>query len=104
MLAHPGDMKTHPRANPEAAVRRGVEVGLRGIEVRYPYDKTRSRRGCSGEALQAIFGQFDRLADELGLLKTGGSDYHAAGKETAMGEQGMTHEAYRRFKQACGQS
>jgi hypothetical protein len=79
-----------------------VEVGLRGIEVRYPYNKTRSHRGCSTAQLRALIDWYNRLADELGLLDTGGSDYHAAGKETVMGEQGMTYEAYRLFKRACG--
>jgi hypothetical protein len=45
---------------------------------------------------------FDALADELGLLKTGGSDFHGKSKPIALGEMGMTVEAYLRFKQACG--
>jgi predicted metal-dependent phosphoesterase TrpH len=101
VLAHPGDVKKHPSADPEAAIRQAMEYGLRGIEVSYPYDKTRSNRGCTDAQLRAIIGRYDRLADELGLLKTGGSDYHAENKETRIGERGMTYEAYQQFKQAC---
>jgi predicted metal-dependent phosphoesterase TrpH len=102
VLAHPGDVKAHPQADPEAAVRLAVEVGLRGLEVRYPYNKTRSHQGCSDAALAAIIDRFDKLADELGLLKTGGSDYHGRRKKTRLGEQGITYEEYQQFRHACG--
>jgi predicted metal-dependent phosphoesterase TrpH len=102
VLAHPGDEKKDARSNPEAAIRRALAYGLKGLEINYPYHKTRSHQGCSLKQLQALIGRYDALADELGLLKTGGSDYHGTSKETLMGEQGLTYKAYQRFKHACG--
>lgn len=70
----------HPRASqrgavvPEAAIRRMVDAGLAGLEVDHR-DHDRSQR----EHLRA-------LAQSLGLLVTGSSDYHGAGKPNLLGE------------------
>ncbi len=100
VLSHPAN---YPHVHdPMGVVRRAVSLGLRGIEVNYTYDKNRHYRGISKAERQAIIRRFDALADELGLLKTGGSDFHGGHKPIDLGEMGMAYEDYLRFKKACG--
>ena len=100
VLSHPADYP-HVR-DPVGVVRRAVRLGLRGIEVNYPYHKGRRHRGISQAGLQALIRRFDALADELGLLKTGGSDFHGRRKPIELAEMGMVYEDYLHFKEACG--
>ena len=58
LLAHPG------RVHDEAAIRRWVGQGLDGVELRHPEN---------GPEVRA---RLERLALELGLLRSGGSDWH----------------------------
>ncbi len=97
VLAHPG---AYPGvSDPAAMVRRARdEAGIRGLEVAYPYDKNRPHYGASPQQVAALISQFADLADSLGLLKTGGSDFHGAGKNIALGEQGLTLEEFACFK------
>ncbi|MFZ5915816.1 MAG: PHP domain-containing protein [Chloroflexota bacterium] len=100
VLAHPA---AYPKvADPVGVVRRAVPLGLRGIEINYPYHKNRPHFGISGAGLQALIARFDALADELGLLKTGGSDFHGHRKPIELGEMGLVYRDYLRFKEACG--
>lgn len=100
VLAHPA---AYPDVqDPVKVVRRAVTLGLRGIEINYTYDKNRPHYGISKTGLQALIRRFDALADELGLLKTGGSDFHGGRKPIELGEMGMAYEDYQRFKEACG--
>lgn len=99
---------SHPAAYPGvkdamSMVRRAVPLGLCGIEVNYPYDKNHSHLGISEAESQVLVRRFDALADELGLLKTGGSDFHGDRKPIELGEMGMIYEDYLCFKAACGQ-
>ena len=89
VLAHPG---SYTRVQDiDAAVRRLVDMGLDGIEVRYTYAQNRGHRGASEAAVNQVIAHFDALADENGLLKTGGSDYHGATKPGIVpGQAGMT--------------
>ncbi|KGM09949.1 PHP domain-containing protein [Cellulomonas carbonis] len=70
----------HPRASergavvPEAVIRRMVDAGLAGLEVDH-----RDHTGSQREHLRG-------LAQSLGLLVTGSSDYHGAGKPNLLGE------------------
>ncbi len=88
VLAHPG-LYTDVR-DLEGMIRRAARLGVLGLEVWYPYHKTRVCPGCSFDALQAFIRRFDRLADMLGLAKTGGSDFHGQRKGISLGEQGLT--------------
>ncbi len=83
-------------------VRRAASLGLKGIEVNYPYHKGRRQRGISPDELPALVARYDALADELGLLKTGGSDFHGDQKPIALGEMGLAYADYLRFKEGCG--
>jgi 3',5'-nucleoside bisphosphate phosphatase len=73
VLAHPA-AAARGAVVPERVIRRMADVGLVGLEVDHR-DHDRSQR----EYLR-------RLARSLGLLVTGSSDYHGAGKPNRLGE------------------
>jgi len=100
VLSHPADYP-HVR-DPVGVVRYAASLGLRGIEVNYTYDKNRRHFGVSKAELHTLIRRFDALADELGLLKTGGSDFHGDRKPIELGEMGLVYKDYLRFKAACG--
>lgn len=92
VLAHPGAYTSV--ADIEGFIREAAEMGLAGLEGPYPYDKNRPFfRADNGELEQAV-ARFTALARSLGLAVTGGSDYHGARKGIALGEQGLTLEAF----------
>jgi predicted metal-dependent phosphoesterase TrpH len=68
VLAHPRQLRVESAAAYEALFRRLAAAGLAGVEVDHPSHRTEDR---------ALFG---RLADALGLLRSGGSDFHGAAK------------------------
>jgi len=92
VLAHPG-LYTDVQ-DLEGMITRAARLGVLGLEVWYPYDKTRVCSDCSPQALKAFIQRFDRLSDQLGLAKTGGSDFHGQRKGILLGEQGLTWEQY----------
>jgi predicted metal-dependent phosphoesterase TrpH len=92
VLAHPAAYSKVQ--DPRAMVRRAVSLGLRGLEINYPYDKSRRHHGISKAELQALIRRFDAWADELGLFKTGGSDFHGSAKPIELGEMGMVYKDY----------
>jgi predicted metal-dependent phosphoesterase TrpH len=65
VLAHPFTLNGTPEAI-EKAVTELVQIGLRGLEAFYP-DHTRDQTT-----------HYRRLAEKLGLVITGGSDFHGA--------------------------
>ena len=65
VLAHPGRIQKTDGER-ESLIRRLVNVGLRGIECRYPTHTSAETKA------------FLKLADRLGLIATGGSDFHRA--------------------------
>ncbi len=99
VLAHPGIY--HRVQDVDQAVRRMVAMGLDGIEVWYPYHRLPARR-LSGREPGAIVAHFQALAEELGLLKTGGSDYHGKRKPNLLGEAGLTLERWRELCERTG--
>ncbi|MCL2545447.1 MAG: PHP domain-containing protein [Clostridia bacterium] len=81
VLAHPGLLRMG-REEVERSVRRWRGQGLMGVEAHYP------------EHTPAQAAAFDRLARELGMLVTGGSDAHGAKvRPTRIGEglEGWAH-------------
>ncbi len=92
VLAHPG-LYTDVQ-DLEGMIVRAADLGVLGLEVWYPYDKTRVCPRCSSVELKAFFRRFDRLADRLGMAKTGGSDFHGQRKGILLGEQGLTWEQF----------
>jgi predicted metal-dependent phosphoesterase TrpH len=78
-LAHPGriDIDTDAdKGGVPAMVEEMAQNGLDGIEVRYPYGDISSGRGSDVGTEEAL-----ELAEEHGLLRTGGSDCHGEGSE-----------------------
>ncbi|QZN84953.1 PHP domain-containing protein [Cellulomonas sp. C5510] len=73
VFAHPG-ADGRGRIVPDAVITELAEAGLAGLEVHHR-DHTPEQRARLAE-----------LADRLGLLVTGSSDYHGAGKENLLGE------------------
>ena len=81
VLAHPG-ASGRGRVIPDRVVREMTDAGLRGLEVDHR-DHDRSQK----ERLR-------ELAELLGLLVTGSSDYHGAGKPNHLGEHLTAPEVY----------
>jgi predicted metal-dependent phosphoesterase TrpH len=73
VFAHPG-ADARGRVVPDGAVEQLADAGLAGLEVHHR-DHGRSQRT-----------RLAALADRLGLLVTGSSDYHGAGKPNLLGE------------------
>lgn len=84
VIAHPW-ARRRGRILDEAALRSLVEPGLLGIEVDHldhaPDDRAR----------------LAELADELGLLRTGSSDYHGTRKKVGLGSDTTSPEALERL-------
>lgn len=74
VVAHPADCSRNKVLLSDEQIRRLAEAGLSGLEVWH--------RGNSSESRQHLL----NLAKELGLLVTGGSDWHGAGKPNKLGE------------------
>jgi predicted metal-dependent phosphoesterase TrpH len=88
-LAHPGSY-TRVR-DVDDAVRRMKEAGLDGLEVNYTYAQNRGHYGAADADVAALIAHFAELAERLGLLQTGGSDYHGTSKPGILpGQAGLT--------------
>ncbi len=96
VLAHPGAYDKVEDI--EAVIRRAQEIGLQGLEIAYTYDKNRPHYGIAPTEMQALMACFRVLADELGLVKTGGSDFHGEGKDIELGEMGMSCVEFQELK------
>jgi predicted metal-dependent phosphoesterase TrpH len=101
VLAHPGSYtRVH---NVDNAVRRMKEAGLDGIEVNYTYAQNRGHYGASPAEVTALVAHFGALAEELGLLQTGGSDYHGSSKPGILpGQAGLTMEQWHTLAAQAG--
>jgi hypothetical protein len=65
------------------------------LEISYTYAQNRGHRGASPARVAAVIAGFDELAEECGLLKTGGSDYHGTTKPgIRVGQAGLTEEQW----------
>ncbi|WEV72814.1 PHP domain-containing protein [Bifidobacterium sp. ESL0790] len=80
VIAHPGDRARNRVLLSDRQIRDLAAEGLGGLEVWH--------RGNDEEQRRRLLG----LADELGLLVTGGSDWHGAGKPNLLGEN-LTDDA-----------
>ena len=67
VLAHPGKLDPAMRVQPRL-IHELVERGLDGLEIYYPSHPRKVRK------------KLQRLAEQYGLLKTGGSDYHGGNR------------------------
>jgi 3',5'-nucleoside bisphosphate phosphatase len=84
VLAHPG------ASLPVSIVERLAASGLRGIEVWHPQHGTTAIR------------QYRALAAKLGLLETGGSDFHGPGRSLDLGDIPVPISVLGALKSAAG--
>ena len=66
VLAHPKSLNCDDSESLSSIVARLVSAGLQGVEVYYPSQSTKMERAC------------ESLAEQFGLLVTGGTDFHGA--------------------------
>ncbi|MDP9175244.1 MAG: PHP domain-containing protein [Planctomycetota bacterium] len=69
VLAHPVQLRTENDAQLQQIVKGLVDLGLRGLEVLH------------SDHDEKLAHKFQAMADDLGLLKTGGSDFHGSNKK-----------------------
>ena len=86
VIAHPG------AAVAESTIERLAEAGLGGIEVWHPQHGVATVR-----RLQA-------LARRLGLIETGGSDFHGSGRSVELGDVWVPLSVLAQLKEAAGVS
>ncbi len=86
VLAHPRELK-HSDRTLYALVRAWRDRGLRGMEVYHP--------SAAGHGYEPL----DRMARELGLLVTGGSDFHSPADRRARTGIGVTAAAWTRAEE-----
>lgn len=84
-----------------------VGAGVRGIEVYYPYAKSRPYHNggplISTRELTALIGHYVEVADEHRVLRTGGTDFHGASKpDIEIGEVEVPYRLLRALKGAAG--
>jgi len=84
VLAHPGPGLA------DAVLERLVATGLRGVEVWHPAHGASTVR------------RYRALAQRLGLLETGGSDYHGPMRSTGLGDLPVPATVLGLLKQAAG--
>jgi len=96
VLAHPGAYDKVQDI--ETMIRRAQEIGLQGLEIAYTYNKNRPHYGMAPAEMQALMARLEALADKLGLVKTGGSDFHGEGKDIELGEMGMDGVEFQELK------
>ena len=96
VLAHPG---VYDKVKDiEAMIRQAQKIGLQGLEIAYTYNKNHPHYGMVSTEMQALMARFKALADELGLVKTGGSDFHGEGKDIELGEMGVSLVEFQELK------
>ena len=85
ILAHPGIYDVKDR---KKFVEMCVEAGIKGIEIEYTYAKNRPFYGTEKASWAQDFlpDYYRKLADNLNLIKSGGSDYHGGKKGIEIGE------------------
>jgi hypothetical protein len=86
VLAHPG------ASLPDSLLERLVAAGLRGVEVWHPQHNAATIR------------RYRALAARLGLLETGGSDFHGHPRGADLGDMGVSAAVLDPLKAAAGVS
>lgn len=85
VLAHPAAGR-HSRAVDPQAIARFTEAGLWGIELDHPENRAE------------WIPELERMALERGLVVTGASDYHGAGKPNLLGERSTGREVWQAIR------
>jgi predicted metal-dependent phosphoesterase TrpH len=87
VFAHPG-ADARGRIVTTSVIEKMERAGLTGLEVDHRDHDDRQRARLA------------RIADRLGLVRTGASDYHGTGKLNRLGENLTTPEAFERLHAA----
>jgi predicted metal-dependent phosphoesterase TrpH len=87
----------------DAAIRVCAGAGVKGLEVFYPYDKNRPYHNdeplITKSQLRELWTHYERLATELGLIATGGTDFHGSSKpQIDVGEVEIPYSVLERVK------
>lgn len=98
----------------DPAVDRMIELcaaaGARGLETIYTYHRNKPYFRSSAETiadaqLQELVDHYETLADRLGLIKTGGSDYHGRSKpQIALGDLAVPYRYLETLRAAGSRS
>ncbi|WP_246300716.1 PHP domain-containing protein [Actinopolyspora biskrensis] len=88
VLAHPF-AASRGRSVTEDVIADLADRGLSGVEIEHPDHEDKAR------------GRLRGLAAELGLVPTGGSDYHGTNKSTAMGSRLTEAQSLERLTEGC---
>jgi 3',5'-nucleoside bisphosphate phosphatase len=91
VLAHPTQLGIDSADHLEHAVARLKSLGIDGIETRHSDHEPRDTE------------QFNKLAEQLNLLTTGGSDYHGSRKTVVLGGQKVPLSIYENLLNAHSQ-
>ncbi|MFX1419686.1 MAG: PHP domain-containing protein [Promethearchaeota archaeon] len=96
ILAHPG---IYSVANRVKFIELCIKAGIKGIEIEYTYAKNRPyfNTDKSNWAQNYFPEYFRKLANNYGLIKSGGSDYHGGKKKIIMGEANVPNKYLKRF-------
>jgi len=88
--AHGVSVLAHPGLLSDAVVERLAAAGLRGVEVWHPHHTPTITR------------RWRALTERLGLLETGGSDFHGQPRAADLGDLDVPYGALLRLKQSAG--
>ena len=96
ILAHPGIYEV---SNREKFIEMCIEAGIKGIEIEYTYAKNRPFYGTDKATWAQEFfpNYFRKIANDLNLIKSGGSDYHGEKKKIMMGEANVPDSYLKSF-------
>jgi len=89
VLAHPVQLHFENDHQLEQIIERLCGLGLDGIESRH------------SDHRDAHVVQFESLADKLGLMTTGGSDYHGSRKQVKLGQCRVPYAVYQRLRKGA---
>ncbi|MBR9702034.1 PHP domain-containing protein [Candidatus Pacearchaeota archaeon] len=85
ILAHPGLCE-----NDDEIIEKFIAAGGEGIEINYPYERLGKDERLNNKYL--------KIAEENGLLISGGSDFHSDQESTEIGSYGITKEQFEVLK------
>ncbi|GAG73122.1 unnamed protein product, partial [marine sediment metagenome] len=96
ILAHPGIYEVSDR---KKFVEFCVKTGIEGIEIEYTYSKNRPYYETDNPTwAQEFFPNYYRkIAENLNIIMSGGSDYHGGKKGIRIGDANVPNEYLKRF-------
>jgi len=87
ILAHPGRYFNED----DKIIEKFISAGGKGIEVNYPYDKIL-------KIDKDLNPKYRKIAEEKGLLMSGGSDFHRKDRGSEIGDGGLERDEFEKLK------